>query len=209
MGSNFSDFTDLQKAGMQGVVDGAADTSIGPALPAPLTCIHITPEWPMLDFFSRVASNGVPYDVICQSYYPMFHGPLLITQPNPGSQPVEETVLNSANSLGKPILILKTGEHYQSGFSNNDPWYTPPTAATQATFVCDLDGVVKALPNNQGMGITYWDATGVDIPRAGGGLFNGGTNLPDSIFQWNGLTIFDNSTSVALPALDKLGGSCP
>lgn len=30
----------------------------------------------------------------------------------------------------------------------------------------------------------------------------------DIFFQRNGLTIFDNSTKVALPALDKLGGSC-
>ena len=207
--ATFSDFAALQKAGMQGVMDAAADTSMGPAIPPPLTCIHITPEWPMTDFFTRVASSGVPYDVICQSYYPFFHGPLFTTQSNPGGQPVEESVLNTAaSSLGKPILILETGEHYANGFESNDPWYSP-SPANQAQFLCDLDGVQKALPNNLGMGITYWDPAGVDLPRPGGGLFNGGTSQPDSIYVWNGLTIFDNSDSSVLPGLDSLGGRCP
>ena len=219
MGSNFSSFADLQKAGMQGVADAAADTSMGPALPAPLTCIHIEPHWPMTDFFTRVNTNGVPYDALCQSYYPIFHGPLLTTQPNAGGQPVEETVLNDAvTSLGKPIFIIETGEHYENGSQSNDPWYTPPSPALQAQFLRDLDGVVKALPNNLGMGISYWDPAGVDIPRLTGGLFNGGTNVPDAIYVWNGLTIFDNADSsgsvnvsdpnysTPLTALDALGG---
>ena len=76
----------------------------------------------------------------------------------------------------------------------------------------------QSLPNNLGMGIAYWNPAGVNIPRLGGGSFNGGTNVPDSIYVWNGLTIFDNadtsgSTNVSdpnysapLPALDVLGG---
>lgn len=68
------------------------------------------------------------------------------------------------------------------------------------------------------MGLAYWDATGVNIPRLTGGWFNGGTGLPDAIYVWNGLTIFDNadtsgatnvndpSYATPLPALDALGG---
>ena len=221
MGSNFaSTFAPLQIAGMQGVADAAADTSFGPALPAPLTCIHITPQWPMTDFFTRANSAGIPYDVICQSYYPFFHGPLLTTQ-TPNGQPVEQTVLTAAaTALGKPILLLEVGELYEnSSNSNGDPWYTPPTTTTQQQFVLDVRNVLKGLPNNLGMGLAYWNPLGVNIPRPGGGFFNGGTNLPDSIFVWNGVTVFDNAdspgtgnTNVAdpkystpLPALDALG----
>ena len=221
MSGNFSNFTDLQKAGMQGVADAAADTSIGPALPAPLTCIHITPQWPMTDFFTRVNTNGVPYDAICQSYYPIFHGPLTDAQAaasNPNHQPIEQDVLNAAASLGKPIFIIETGEHSESGLDANDPWYSPPTETLQAQFLRDLDRVQQTLPNNLGMGITYWNPAGVNIPRLGGGSFNGGTNQPDAIYVWNGLTIFDNADtsgttdvtapnySTPLPALDALGG---
>ena len=218
--ASFSDFALLQTAGLQGVIDAAADTSMGPAMPAPLTCIHITPQWPMTDFFTRANANNIPYDAICQSYYPFFHGPLTDAQSaasNPSAQPVEQDVLNSATSLGKPIFVIEAGEHYENGFDANDPWY-PPSQANQAQFLRDLNGVLKSLPNNLGMGLEYWDPAGVDIPRLGGGLFNGGTNLPDAIYVWNGLTIFDNADasgsvnvsdpnySTPLPALDALGG---
>jgi hypothetical protein len=75
--------------------------------------------------------------------------------------------------------------------------------------------VQQGLPNNLAMGLEYWDAEGVNIPRLSGGWFNGGTNLPDSIYVWN---IFDNADtsgstnvnapnySMPLPALDALGG---
>ena len=76
----------------------------------------------------------------------------------------------------------------------------------------------QALPQNLGMGFAYWDPAGVNIPRLTGGWFNGGTGLPDAIYVWNGLTIFDNADaagntnvnapnySVPQPALDALGG---
>ncbi len=221
-GNNFGNFATLQKQALQAVKDAAADTSAGAAIPAPLTCIHITPAWDLTDFFTLANSNGIQYDAICQSYYPIFHGPLTAAQAatsNPHNKPVEQTVLtNAANNIGKPIFIIETGEHYENGFDSNDPWYAPPSQTLQAQFLRDLNSVENALPNNLGMGLEYWDGTGVDTPRPGGGLFNGGTNVPDSIYVWNGLTLFNNADSsgsvnvndpnysTPLPALDALGG---
>ena len=221
-GNNFGNFAALQQQALQAVKDAAADTSAGPAIPAPLICIHITPAWDLTDFFTLANSNAIEYDAICQSYYPIFHGPLTSAQAaasNPNNKPVEQTVLaNAANNIGKPIFIIEAGEHYENGFDANDPWYAPPSQALQAQFLRDLQGVQEALPNNLGMGLEYWDATGVDTPRPGGGLFNGGMNQPDSIYVWNGLTLFDNADasgsvnvndpnySTALPGLDALGG---
>jgi arabinogalactan endo-1,4-beta-galactosidase len=221
-GSDFSGFAALQIQAMQAVADAASDTSIGPAIPAPLTCIHITPAWNLTQFFTLANQNNIPYDAICQSYYPFFHGPLTdaqAAQSNPNSQPVEQDVLvNAANMIGKPIFIIEMAEHYENGFDSNDAWYSPPSETEQAQFLSDLQTVQQGLPNDLGMGIEYWDGEGVNIPRLTGGYFNGGTNLPDSIFVWNGLTIFDNadssgstnvndpSYSTPLPALDTLGG---
>lgn len=221
-GTNFGNFAALQIQAMQAVQDAAADTSIGPAIPAPLTCIHITPAWDLTQFFTLANQSGIPYDAICQSYYPIFHGPLTDAQAsatNPGNKPVEHDVLvQAANSLGKPILILETGEHYESGFQSNDPWYSPPTTASQRQFLLDLQSVIEGLPNNLGMGFAYWDAAGVNVPNESGGFING-DNLPDAIFVWNGLTLFDNADSSGstdvnaanyselLPALDALGGN--
>jgi arabinogalactan endo-1,4-beta-galactosidase len=221
-GADFTGFASLQIQAMQAVADAASDTSIGPAIPVPLTCIHITPAWNLTQFFTLANQNSIPYDAICQSYYPFFHGPLTdaqATQSNPNNQPVEQDVLvAAANSIGKPIFIIEAGEHYENGFDSNDPWYSPPTTATQTQFLTDIQTVQQGLPNNLGMGLAYWDPAGVNIPRLNGGYFNGGTNLPDAIYVWNGLTIFDNADtsgatnvndpnySTPLPALDALGG---
>jgi arabinogalactan endo-1,4-beta-galactosidase len=220
VGANFGGFAALQIQAMQAIHDASTDTSIGSAIPAPLTCIHITPAWDLTQFFTLVNQNNIPYDAICQSYYPIFHGPLTDAQTNPNNQPIEQDVLvAAANNIGKPIFIIETGEHYENGFDANDPWYSPPSQALQAQFLKDLDSVQQSLPNNLGMGISYWNPEGVNIPRlVGGGWFNGGTNLPDATYVWDGLTIFDNadmsgSTNVSdpnystpLPALDALGG---
>ena len=221
-GANFGGFAALQIQAMQAVKDAAADTSIGPAIPAPLTCIHITPAWDLTQFFTLANQNSIPYDAICQSYYPIFHGPLTpaqATAANPNNQPIEQSVLiTAATSIGKPIFIIEAGEHYENGFQSNDPWYAPPSPALQAQFLLDLLAVQKALPSSLGMGIAYWDPAGVNIPRLSGGLFNGGTNQSDAIYIWNGLTIFDNADSsgntnvndpnysTPLPALSALGG---
>jgi arabinogalactan endo-1,4-beta-galactosidase len=131
---------------------------------------------------------------------------------------VEQDVLvDAANAIAKPIFIVETGEHYENGFQSNDPWYSPPSTTAQSQFLTDLQNVQQGLPNNLGMGIEYWNPAGVNIPNLSGGFFNGG-NLPDAIYIWNGLELFNNadssgttdvtdpSYSELLPALDALGG---
>jgi len=219
-GNDFSPFAALEKQGMQAIADASSETASGPALPAPIRCIHITPNWSLTSFFGYVQSNAVPYDAMCQSYYPIYHGPLTPAQAsasNPGDKPVEETALiDAANSFGKPIFLIETGEHYENGFDANDPWY-PATVDGQRQFLIDLNSVVKALPDNLGMGIEYWDPEGVNIPKSGGGFTNG-DGQPNAVFTWNGLTLFDNADtagetnvdavnySAVLAGVDALGG---
>jgi arabinogalactan endo-1,4-beta-galactosidase len=219
-GNNFGPFAALQIQGMQAVLDASSDTTIGSAIPPPLRCIHITPAWDLTSFFTLVNSNNIPYDAICQSYYPIYHGPLTATQAaasNPNSQPVEQTVLTTAaNSIGKPIFLIEVGEHYENGFGSNDPWY-PATTAGQRQFLIDVDSVMKGLPNNLGMGMDYWDAEGVNTAAPGGGYTNGDGD-PNGTYVWNGLTLFDNADtsgssqssaanySAILSGADALGG---
>jgi len=223
--ASFAPFAALQIKAIQAVKDAAADTSIGAAIPAPLVCIHITPAWNLSQFFTLANQSSIPYDAICQSYYPLYHGPLTAAQAatsNPSNQPVEQSVLNAAaTAIAKPIFIIETGEHYESGFDSNDPWYSP-TEANQRQFLVDLDSVMRQMPNNLAMGMEYWDAEGVNIPNPGGGFLNGDSTAsnpqPNAIYAWNGLTVFDNAdasgtTNVALsnysavlPAADALGG---
>ncbi len=220
-GTNFSNFAALQIQALQAIADAAADTSIGPAIPGPLTCLHITPAWDLSDFFTLANQSAIQYDLICQSYYPLYHGPLTAAQAaaaNPNAQPVEQSVLTTAAStIGKPIFIIETGEHYESGSLSNDPWYSPPGAAIQRQFLIDLQNVQRALPGNLGMGFEYWDAAGVTIVNPDSGVING-DNRPDAIYAWNGLTLFDSADSsgttdpgaanysASLPGLAALGG---
>jgi arabinogalactan endo-1,4-beta-galactosidase len=220
-GADFAGFAALQIAAIQAAKDAAADTSLGPAIPAPLTCIHITPAWDLTQFFTLANENNIPYDAICQSYYPFFHGPLTDAQAaasNPNHKPVEqEALVNAANNIGKPIFIIETGEHYENGFETDDPWYAPPTPQLQRQFLLDLQGVQKGLPDDLGMGVAYWNPAGVNIPNASGGFING-DNLPDAIYIWDGLTLFDDADasgsanvaasnySMLLPGIDALGG---
>jgi arabinogalactan endo-1,4-beta-galactosidase len=195
-GAQFGNFAALQISGMQAVQEAASDPALGPPIPAPLTCIHITPAWDITAFFTLVNQYGIPYDVICQSYYPIYHGPLTDAQAaaaNPYNKPVEQDVLvNAANQLGRPIFLIETGEHYENGFNANDPWY-PPSITNQRQFLLDLQTVVKSLPDGLGMGIEYWDAAGVNILAYGGPYYFNGGYPPDSIYIWNGLTLFDNA----------------
>lgn len=219
-GNNFAPFADLQTQGMQAVLDASSDTTSGPAIPAPLRCIHITPAWNLTSFFDLVNSNSIPYDAICQSYYPIYHGPLTAAQgaaSNPNNQPIEQSVLNTAaTSIGKPIFLIEVGEHYEDGFDANDPWY-PATVAGQRQFLIDLNAVMKAMPDNLGMGMDYWDAEGVNTAKPGGGFTNGDGST-NGTYVWNGLTLFDNADtsgtsqstatnySAVLSGVDALGG---
>jgi len=220
-GAQFGNFAALQISGMQAVKDAASDPALGPPLPRPLTCIHITPAWDLASFFTLVKENGIPYDIICQSYYPFFHGPLTDTQAamaNPFAKPIEEdALLRAVARIGKPIFLIETGEHYENGFEANDPWYSP-SVPNQRQFLLDLQSVMNGLPDNSGMGIEYWDGAGVNILADGGPFYFNGGFPPDSIYIWNGLTLFNNadssgssnqqdpSYSQLLGGIDALGG---
>ena len=221
--NHFAQFAALEKAGLTAVADAAADPALGSALPAPLTCIHITPGYDMTSFFESAQSNGLQYDAICQSYYPIYHGPLTDAQAaaaNPQHQPVEaDMLLKAAQTLGKPIYILETGEHYENGFGSNDPWYAP-TPAAQRQFLLDLEGVLHSLPGNLAMGMEYWAPNDVEMPDGGGpySTFQKDYTTPNALFAWEGLGLFDSADpnyltdasapnySTALPGLDAVGG---
>ena len=221
--NNFSAVAALEKAGLTAVADAAADTSIGAAIPTPLTCIHITPQYDMTSFFTSANANGLQYDAMCQSYYPFFHGPLTqaqASQTNPNNQPVEATqLLTAAQTIGKPIYILETAEHYENGFDYNDPWYQP-TVPQQRQFLLDFEGVLNSLPNNLALGLEYWAPNDVEMPDGGGpySTFQKDYTSPDALFAWEGLALFDSADpnyltdptkpnySTALPGLDAVGG---
>lgn len=226
----FSNFAAYQIAGIQAVQAAAADTSLGPALPPPLTCIHTTPSWPINSFYPEATQANIPYDMVCESYYPIYHGPLTAAQAaqpttgagctNPTSSEPEQTNLaNGVTAVGKPILLVETAEHYETGFDPNDCFYANSRAG-QRQFALDIQSTMESLGSNLGAGMTWWDATGTNVPAAGEGYANyNEAGYPADLFYWDGLTLFDdadngNYTDVftaptynaVLPALTAVGG---
>jgi len=226
-GTTFTNFSTYENQGMQAVLDAAADTTLGPAIPAPLRCIHITPAWPINTFFASVNASNIPYDMVCQSYYPPYHGALTATQaascdtpPLAGGETEDEELSSAVSQIGKPILLLEIGEHYENGFLANDCFYSPPTRASQRQFVLDIESTVKSMPGNLAAGLEWWDATGTIVPLANGNYANTyQANFVDQLYTWDGFNLFDDGDggnyitntalptyNSALPALAAIGG---
>ena len=226
----FSNFAAYQIAGIQAAQAAAADTTLGPALPPPLTCIHTTPAWLINSFYPEATQANIPYDMVCESYYPIDHGPLTAAQAaeptsgagctNPTSSEPEQTNLaNGVTAVGKPILLLEIAEHYETGFGTNDCFYANSRAG-QRQFALDIQSTMKALGNNLGAGMTWWDATGTNVPATGEGYANyNEAGYPADLFYWDGLTLFDDADNGSytdvftaptynsvLPALTAVGG---
>ena len=192
-GSNFSPFAALQNQAMQAVLDAAADTTIGPAIPAGLRCIHIT-----LPGTCQLLHLRQPpfHSVRCR--LPKL---LSVSRPvttaqaaasNPNGKPVEQTALTTAaNSLGKPIFPIEVGERSENRFDSNDPWY-PATVAGQRQFLIDVNTVLKGFPrpSRHGHGVLGFGRR----EHAGTGWRRHQWGQPTGrYFAWNGLTLFDNA----------------
>jgi len=215
-GTTFTNFATYEDQGMQAVLDAAADPALGPPIPAPLRCIHITPAWPINTFFASVNASNIPYDLVCQSYYPPYHGALTAAQaascstpPESGGETEDQELALAASQIGKPILLLEIGEHYENGFLANDCFY-PATRAGQRQAVLDIESAVKAMPNNLAAGLEWWDATGTIVPLSNGSYANTyQADFPDQLYTWDGLNLFDDGdggnyiTNTALPTYDS------
>jgi hypothetical protein len=60
--------------------------------------------------------------------------------------------VKAANTIGKPIFMIETAEHYENGFDSNDPWYNLPSQSLQAQFLNDLQAVQHGAPKQPGDG---------------------------------------------------------
>jgi arabinogalactan endo-1,4-beta-galactosidase len=225
-GTTVQQAAELLTSAINGVHQAADDLS----LPRPITCLHITSGPNLASFGSSMQQYGVAYDALCESYYPFWAGPVNDSQTPIDDQewhrPQQDKIAEYVNAYSKPVFIIETSEHSESGGAEStatDTWYSPYTAASQRQYLIDLESMLKGVSNNFGMGFMWWDATGVNIPYTSGGTtyYNRIANsdfVQNQVFYWNGLDLFDpadasgNTISTAsnysnvLPALDALGG---
>lgn len=159
-------FATLLKAGIQGVHDGAVAASA----PQPKVILHIDRggDWAgTQSYFNNINAQGVSFDIIGESFYPEYHGPLSNAQ---------TCLTNAANSFGKPVYVSETGYPNTTGKTGTGLTY-PLTPAGQAQFLSDLVAVVQGIPNGRGMGVNYWEPEWLQsvggYPAWGEPLFSG------------------------------------
>jgi arabinogalactan endo-1,4-beta-galactosidase len=217
-------FIAIQKAAMQAILDAASDTSnptlLGPPLPAPIRCIHITGDRDLYTYYSGATiTNGIPLEAVCESYYPGWHGPTTQAQYNwfhtSGQQIAEPNFAREVTQLGLPIFNIEDGvsSALQSQYSTASPqdvWYginpPGPSPALARQAMIDLNKVQKSVPGNLHMGMEWW--AGEASPIVGSGLtslnnywWTGGVNLFDAMTAAG-----DPRDNVAMPVMLAMGG---
>jgi len=145
-------------------------------------------DWPVTRwYFDHLASAGVDFDVIGQSYYPNWHGSL---------ENVRDNLRETIRRYRKDVMIVETGYpsvdiHPSPEAARYMPW--PMTPAGQKQFLVDLIRIVEGAPDHRGIGVIYWHPEATFVPGA-----TGRGSGPDA------RSFFDEKGR-ALPAIDAPG----
>jgi arabinogalactan endo-1,4-beta-galactosidase len=141
----WSQLGQLMKAAIQGIAD-AAGTNM------PKIVVHIdkggnwaTTQW----FFDNLNQQAVPFDIIGESYYPYWHGPL---------SNVANCLTNAAKRYAKPVMIAEAGFPCTNSYWTTNIYGIPGTTNGQVQFLVALAQIVKNVPGRLGAGIFWWGA---------------------------------------------------
>ena len=187
-GTQWSQLGQLMKAAIQGIKD--ATNATGAIMPKIIVHIDRGGDWTTtMKFFDNLDAQGVPFDIIGESYYPWWHG-------SPTS--LNTCLSNAAVRYGKPIIVAETAFPYTNTFptdwTNFGSLYGfPPTRDGQVRFIATVAQIVESLPNRLGAGIFYW---GTEYQAVGGANEAG----------FNTASFFDAGGNV-LPVADAIGGT--
>ncbi len=175
----------LMNAAIQGIEDATNVT--GAKMPRIIVHIDRGGDWGTTKaYFENLNAQGVPYDIIGESYYPFYHG-------SPTNLNI--CLSNAAVEFGKPIIVAEDAFPY----TNTCPsaWLSqlfgyPPTPAGQVSFIAALARIVEGVPNHLGAGFVYWGAE----YQAASGVNEAGFNTA---------SFFDAGGNV-LPVASAVGG---
>jgi arabinogalactan endo-1,4-beta-galactosidase len=192
--THWQEFATLVKAGLAGTREAAARTGHWPR-----TMVHIDKggdNGASVYFFDNLIAQGAQFDVIGESYYPMWHGSMAALKAN----------LNDlATRYGKDIVVvevqypwtLQNGDDLANfvweGTTLPDGDRFPATPVGQAAFYEGLRNVLSAVPGGRGAGFMVWEPEW--IPGVGWTTGEGNPN--------DNMTLFD-FTGAALPAVAAL-----
>src|SRR5262249_15027492 len=146
----FSRLGQLLTASIQGIQDAA-----GANMPKIIVHIDRGGDWNGTKyFFDNLRNQNVPFDIIGETYYPYWHGPLTS---------LNTCLINTAQRYNKPIVIAET----DFPWSNSTNIYGIPASTNgQVQFVMALAQIVKSVPGGLGAGIIWWGTEFQPVPGA-------------------------------------------
>lgn len=185
--TNFINFAALFNQGAQAVRDVCpSDTKI---------IFHHSSVENAVYFLDQLRLYPINYDVIGLSYYPQFQTKDLNL--------VQSKLNTLASTFNKEIMIVETAYPFTLNFNDNLTNYVgninqivPQYAASpqgQKDFLLKIIALLKAIPNQKGIGFIYWAPDWVSFTG------NAATTLGGS--SWENQCLW-NFNGTALPALD-------
>ena len=143
--ANWDNFADFMKAGIAGVEAGKGN------MPRPRIMIHIDKGGDQVatrNFFDKLNTYQVNYDVIGQSYYPWWHGSL---------NDLREKLMFMAKEYGKDIIVVEAAYNWTPGNYRAKPGPFPETPEGQKEFWEEVNRTVQAAPDGTGIGVFWWE----------------------------------------------------
>jgi arabinogalactan endo-1,4-beta-galactosidase len=173
--ANWDNFADLLKAGIAGVEAGKGNQ------PRPRIMIHIDKggdKNATKNFFDKINSYRINFDVIGQSYYPWWHGSL---------NDLRENLIFMANEYQKDIVVVEAAYNWKPAEYRGKLAPFPETPEGQKEFLEELNRVVQGAPNGRGIGVFWWE------PAVTGNLGSRGF-FDDEFNALPVMTVFDRFT---------------
>jgi arabinogalactan endo-1,4-beta-galactosidase len=151
-------------------------------------------------WFDNAVANGVQFDVIGASYYCYWHGSLASLQAN---------LTDVTARYNKPVVLVETAYGFTLAQKDSEPNIFNSSlqqacgyAATpqgQAQAVNAVQAVIRAVPNQRGLGFFYWEPAWTAVTGAGWDPAN-----PSSGNGWENQALFDYNGR-ALTSLSVFG----
>lgn len=159
---NWNNFADLIQAGIKGVYASCGKN------PCPKIMMHIdkggdknfTKNW-----FDKLNSFKIKYDVIGQSYYPWWHGTLL---------DLRDCLNFTAKEYKKDIIVVEAAYNWKPREYVNKPAPFPESPEGQKEFLEEVNRTVLAIPDNRGVGVFWWEPA---VSRGTRGFFDENGNV--------------------------------
>lgn len=128
--ANMDNYVALSNRGYDAIKDRSPNTKVITHLAGGTSTNYLT------EYFDAFYANGGKNDVIGISYYPRWHGGTI--------EDVAQNLNLLTNRFDKEVMICEIG------YFESEPEFT-------YNLVVDAINAVKAIPNNKGLGVFYWE----------------------------------------------------